>query len=525
MSLTILDALDDERLFASAFAHASWRPWRALLGTMFALPLPPDLQSLARACTGRQDAPVAGPYREAWLVCGRRSGKSRTMALLATYLAAFRDWTPHLAPGEVATIAVIAADRAQARVAFRYIRGLLRENPMLARLVVSEAAERLELASRVAIEVFAASSVSVRGRSLAGAILDEIAFWPTDDAADPDTEILAALRPGLATLPGSMLIAASSPYARRGELWTAYSRHHGREGAPVLVWHAPSRTMNPALPAELVADELARDPDRAAAEWLAEWRRDVERYVAPEVAAALSPPGRGELPPVSGTRYVAFVDPSGGSQDAFTLAVAHAEGERAILDCVRERRPPFSPEAVVQEFAQVLASYGVATVVGDRYGGEWPREQFRKAGIAYEPSARPKSEIYGELLPLLNSARLELLDVPRLTAQLVALERRTSRSGKDSIDHAPNGHDDLINAAAGALVLAATRTAPIDFLANLILGAPLAMAGTSWPALENPEPVATVPERARSTMSVAHFHSAHSAFDGPDEADEPWHDW
>ena len=70
-------------------------------------------------------------------------------------------------------------------------------------------------------------------------------------------------------------------------------------------------------------------------------------------------------------------------------------------------------------------------------------------------SERTKSEIYGELLPLLNSGRLELLDLPRLITQLLGLERRTARGGKDSIDHAPNAHDDVVNAAAGGLVLAA----------------------------------------------------------------------
>jgi hypothetical protein len=79
-------------------------------------------------------------------------------------------------------------------------------------------------------------------------------------------------------------------------------------------------------------------------------------------------------------------------------------------------------------------------------------EQFQKQGIRYEPAEMPKGEICRELLPTLNSGRLELLDVPRLASQLVGLERRTSRGGRESIDHAPGGHDDLANAAAGALV-------------------------------------------------------------------------
>ncbi len=52
----------------------------------------------------------------------------------------------------------------------------------------------------------------------------------------------------------------------------------------------------------------------------------------------------------------------------------------------------------------------------------------------------------------MNARRVELLEHPRLSAQLVGLERRTARSGKDSIDHAPGGHDDLANAVAGVLV-------------------------------------------------------------------------
>jgi hypothetical protein len=93
--------------------------------------------------------------------------------------------------------------------------------------------------------------------------------------------------------------------------------------------------------------------------------------------------------------------------------------------------------------------------VGDRYAGEWPREAFRKLGIEYEPSEKPKSLLYGEALPLLNAGRCELLDLPRLIAQFCGLERRTARGGRDSIDHAPGAHDDTANAVAGALVLAA----------------------------------------------------------------------
>ena len=94
------------------------------------------------------------------------------------------------------------------------------------------------------------------------------------------------------------------------------------------------------------------------------------------------------------------------------------------------------------------------TVQGGRYGGEWPRERFAAHGVRYEPCEKPKSDLYLNLLPTLNAKRVELLDIPRLVSQLCSLERRAARGGRDSIDHAPGGHDDLANAVAGAAALA-----------------------------------------------------------------------
>jgi hypothetical protein len=182
---------------------------------------------------------------------------------------------------------------------------------------------------------------------------------------------------------------------------------------------------------------------------MAEWRDDVSGFVDADVVAACVSPGVRELPPVRGIRYFGFVDPSGGSSDAMTLAIAHREGDKVVLDALRERRPPFSPADVVIEFAATLRSYGIGTVQSDKYAGSWVVEACARHGVRVEQSARPKSDLYVDLLPLLNSRRIEILDHPRLVAQLCGLERRTARGGRDSIDHAPGGHDDLANAVAG----------------------------------------------------------------------------
>lgn len=517
-AVTILDTMREPALFGPWFGK-TWRVAEVLLATLFGLPMTDEDAEIYRRFTRRTQLPTA-PAREGWVIAGVRGGKSLIAALVIVFLACFRDYRPYLAPGERAVVMTLATDRRQSRVIFGYVRAFL-EIPLLRQLVVNETRETIELSNHVVIEIHTSSFRSVRGYTCAAVICDELAYWPSDEGGkNPDVEIIKALRPRMTTIPGALLLCISSPYARRGAVWEAYRKHYGQDGDPVVVWQAPTLAMNPTVDAELIADAYAQDESAAAAEYGAEFRRDIESFVSRETVEAVVIPDRHELPPVAGTRYVAFADPSGGAVDSFTLAIAHVErlgqdaatgedfgtttipkraiinlatrerrdlhsvdaseyvatgdwryapdderaaSERvvrpatprgAVLDCVREVRPPFSPADVVKEFAALLRTYRCYQVTADRYAGEWPRERFREQGITYTVCEKVRSDLYRDLLPLLTSGQVELLDHPRLIAQLCNLERRTARSGKDSIDHPPRGHDDVINAAAGALVLA-----------------------------------------------------------------------
>jgi len=454
--VTIIETMHDGNFFARWFQGESWSSWTAFLSALFGLRMTPAQAAVYRKFTGRPVRPKEA-LREAWVVAGRRGGKSLVAALTGVYLASFRDYAKHLAPGEAATVMIIAADRRQARVVMRYIVGFLESVPMLKEMITRRTKETLELSNRVVLEIHTCSFRTTRGYTLAAVICDEIAFWRSEESANPDSEIIGAVRPGLATVPGSLLLCISSPYARRGALWEAYKKHYAKDADPVLVWQADTRSMNPTVPQSIIDQALEADESSARAEYLAEFRRDIESFVSRESVESAIIPGRLVLPPAADLEYVGFVDPSGGSSDSMALAIAHCEKERSILDLAIEVKPPFSPESVTQQFAATLKSYGVARVTGDRYGGEWPRERFAEHGILYDPADKTKNEIYAAFLPLLNSGRLELLDNAKLITQLCGLERRTARGGKDSIDHAPNSHDDLINAAAGALVLASAE--------------------------------------------------------------------
>jgi hypothetical protein len=452
--VNLLQALNDDNLFGPLFDRTTWNAWRAAIAALFGLPMHRSQGQLYRQCTGRTALPTA-PFTEAAFIVGRRGGKSRILALIAVFLACFRDYSAHLAPGETPVIAIVAADRKQARVILKYCAGLLREVPLLAPLLEEELTETLRLVSGLQIEIHTGSIASPRGRTFVAVLADEISFWRRDDSTNPDAEVIAAVKPGLASIPGSMLLMASSPYSRRGVLWDTFKRHYGRDDARTLVWKAPTLTMNPSLDSAIVQAAYDDDPASAAAEYGAEFRSDIEAFITREVIEACT--GRYfELPPMSRTSYVAFVDPSGGSSDSMTMAIAHVEqrdGQRiAVVDALRERTPPFSPDAVVSEFVSLLMSYGIREAEGDRYGGEWPAERFRAHGIAYTPAAKPKSDLYRDVLPALNGQRVVLPDLPKLAAQFVGLERRTARGGRDSIDHSPNAHDDLANACAGAIV-------------------------------------------------------------------------
>jgi hypothetical protein len=159
---------------------------------------------------------------------------------------------------------------------------------------------------------------------------------------------------------------------------------------------------------------FARDRAAASSEWLAEFRNDIAAFVPRELVQACVDDGEVERPYDRKHRYVAFVDPSGGSSDSMTLAIGHREKEITVVAVVREIVAPFDPESATEEFAGTLKGYNITRVTGDRYAGEWVRQSFEKRSITYTASELPKSGLYVDFLPKLNSKTLRLVDNARL---------------------------------------------------------------------------------------------------------------
>jgi hypothetical protein len=470
--LTLPEALDDPALFGPWFSGRSWSVWRAVLKGAFALPMAEAEIELFRSVANR--APPKKRVRELWIIAGRRAGKDSVASAIATWFAAFVDYEGLLRPGESASVMCLAVDRLQARIVLKYTKAYFERIPMLSGLITRETIDGLELSNNVELSVIANNFRGVRGRSIACAILDECAYYRDDNSASPDTETYSALVPGLATIPDAMLIGISSPYRRGGLLYEKWKAHFGKDDDDVLVIQAPSRTLNPTLDQKIIDAAMARDPQVARAEWLAQWRDDVSTYMPREIIDASVDIGVTVRPPTPGAKYMAFADPSGGVGDSFTCAVSHAEGDTVLLDCLVEIQAPFNPTTATTTVAETLKAYGGCTeVTGDRYAASWVVEAFAKQGVTYKHSLRDRSAIYADALPLFTAGRARLLDNKKLVSQFANLERRTSSSGRDRIDHPSGGFDDLCNAACGALGLATGPSEPgfLGYMRALAMGA------------------------------------------------------
>ena len=190
------------------------------------------------------------------------------------------------------------------------------------------------------------------------------------------------LRPGMLTIPTSILVMASSPYSKSGALWDTYQRNYAKENPRTLVWRADTQTMNPSCDADEIAAAYEQDEIAARAEFGAEFRDDLVGFISESTLNAITVDGRFELPPQPGVTYYGFTDASGGGSDSMTIAIAHREDNTCVLDAMLEVRPPFNTDAVTREFGELARRYGIVRLISDKYALEWVRQRFAEYGVS-----------------------------------------------------------------------------------------------------------------------------------------------
>jgi len=443
----IIQFIKDPQLIAGDLSQHQETALRLLYGLI----LSKKQKAIAQQALDTEDLPK-GKFNEGTFVCGRRSGKSdRLAANIAVYEASTGGHEKYLAPGERGHVVLIAQDKRACRVLYRYILAKFENSPLLSQLLQEVRKEEIDLTNGLSISIFPCSFRAPRGFSVPVAIMDELAFFRHEGAVI-DKEVIDSIRPGQATFPGAKLIKISSPYSKSGELYRDFATRHQRED--LLVFKATTWDMNQSIPESFLQNEKERDPEYFDREYGANFSASISNAYDREAVEDCIQHHRFELPYISQFRYFAGADPSGGGADEFALSITHREGKIVVQDAIRGWRSK-RPGDVVQEAAKLLHSYKISTITGDRYSAEWVRQAFMDAGIRYQVAKLTSSDALLELLPLINQGSIQLLDDRTQIAQLIALERRTSRTGKDSLGHPQGGHDDR----AVTLALSATLAA------------------------------------------------------------------
>jgi hypothetical protein len=458
--ITLSSALVDPALFGTTFRAPSFWAWRVVAKMIDGIPLaePRDIE-LFKQCTGRNHLPIK-PVRRVILLAGRRAGKDRFLSACAVWRAALcADWRKHISAGEQAVVLLLGTDKKQAAILRRYCEGLL-QTPLLAQEITRSTGEVIEFRNGSSLEIATNDARLVRGRSAIAVLGSECCHWRTDEhAASSDEEVVGAAEPSMAMCPdGGLLMLGSNVHRKVGYMYRQYKKLHGNDDSEDVCWFAPSVTMNPQLPAQVIDQALAEDAPKARAEYQNVWREDLNDFIPLDLIESCTDFGVRERAPQSGVKYFAYCDASSGLGNSFAIAIAH-RGSPHMLDVVREVRPRFVPAQVIANFAQLLRLYRVTEIQGDKYAIGFHEAEWRIHGIKFTACKRTTSENYLQALPLLLAGRLRLVDNLTLRNQLSSLERRAGAGDRETVTHAQHAsaRDDLACAACGALVLAASQ--------------------------------------------------------------------
>lgn len=454
--ISMRDALHDPELFGEIMQGDSWYGWRVLLIAAAGETLTDSERIEFKRLTGREREP-GRPCSEFIGIFGRRAGKSTAIVVYNIWNSALVDHSDVLAVGEVGVALLISRDQRIARMLLDRTYEIMVASEPLRSMITNKTADTIELDNHCSIEVRPCNYRTLRGPSYVSVVCDELAFWFTDTAfANPDSEVLTAVKPGLLTTKGPVLMV-SSAYAKHGVLYNFYKKYYGPNGPDdIIVAFGTTRDMNSSISQEEIDRAIERDPVANRAEYLSEWRDDTEGFIPRELVEACVRDYL-ELSPQSGIIYRCFVDAASGvpEGDSYVIVIAHKVDDRVVIDCIREVRPPFNFFEVVNTvLLPICKAYKIYKVVGDNYAGDLTKLPVRKAGLGYELAAKHKSELYIDpFLAMLNAGKIDLPKHDRAISQICSLERSVQRSGRDQISHPTNGHDDCANAIAGVVDL------------------------------------------------------------------------
>jgi hypothetical protein len=469
--IPLRQAFADKRYLGSQFEGPSWDGWKII-----AMALRGELTDaeLARfqELTGRTKPP-SRQVRRFLARVGRRGGKDQIASALATHAAAMIDWRGVLAGGEVGTVLVLAKDKQQAGGLFKRISCYF-DLPAFKSLVKRRTLDTIELINSIDIVVRANDAAAIRGLTIVCCIFNECAHWEdAEHFANPLTEVVRAVEPSIMTT-GGQLIFISTPWTNDGLFAELCNRYEGVDDDDNLAIHGATETLNPTLVSdEFIAELKEVDPVSWRSEIQAEYRDAHGQYIPRELLNELRDTGIVYRAPDMNAPwlYVAFADcATGMGGDSYAACVSHYEPDRGkvVLDAIFEAKPPFDAWNVVGQICQFVQPFRVTKIYGDRHSIGFNATAFMRHGVEYVAEGVPrKSDLYLQLLPMLTSRSVRLLDDDRLVDQLCSLQRIALPSGLERIDAHAGRPEDVANATCGALIYAAQQENGADIWLRL----------------------------------------------------------
>jgi hypothetical protein len=144
------------------------------------------------------------------------------------------------------------------------------------------------------------------------------------------------------------------------------------------------------------------------------------------------------------------------------MAIGHKQDDAIIIDLVYAKQPPFNASAVVAEICAIARSYGIDTVVSDRFSAGFMQAELQRGGMGWKASEFDKSGLYSIAMPIFTSGMVRLTDDRATVEQFCILERRPGSSGRDRIDARGGKSEDSANAVAGVVSLLAQAASPAE---------------------------------------------------------------
>lgn len=392
---------------------------------------------------------------------GRRAGGSSTLCRFAVLEALYGEH--HVPAGDVGFVAFVSVSRSEASARLRTISAILDALGV----AYSLAGDTIEITGkRVGFKVMTCSVAGVSGWTCIAIVGDEVAKWRNKETgANPAAEVLASLRPTVATQPNARIVLSSSPMTESDAHALAFA---AGDTSFQMTARGSSWECNPTITEE---ETHGLEPDERVwrREYLAEPQSEMlDGFLSDVVGDCIDRGRTGHTAEIREGRITIGLDPA-FRQDEFVAVIARSAAGRAGAPFVHveavhgwraPRGKPLSAETMVRTVAGLSKLHNAVRVVGDQHHADSLRALFARHNIAYEGvpwTVASKLTRFNTLRAMMTDGRVRLPEEPATLKQLRSVGVRLLSSGIETIE--ARGNDDRAYALCLA-VTEAVRLAP-----------------------------------------------------------------